>query len=124
MRGHEKLIAVRLGGFTPKWVFIDLADPAELREWADWHDAHPDKASLLIDDSDARPDMRCVTGLNVFIQGDDTERVHMVRDACIAVKAKRVIANVTRSHFSEFAVVETTDTAGIENYRESEHEDA
>lgn len=121
MRGHEHLIQVRRNGYAPEWVFIDLADPANMREWADWRDTHPDKASLLIEDSDVRPDMRCVAGLKVFIQGDDAARVHLVRDACIAVKAKRVIANVTRTHFSEFAVVETTDTAGIENYCEAEH---
>lgn len=120
MRGHHELLVLRAAGFTPDWVFIDT-DPDVLKNWSDWHSNHAANAALLVEDKDNRPDLRCVVGLKCMVQGEDRKRVFAIRDACIKVGAKRVIASVTIARFSEFRTVEVTDTAGIENYVEADH---
>ena len=93
MRGHEPLIAMRLSGSVPDCVWIDT-DPDQLQRWRDWDKRKNSHAQIQIEDGDTRPDMRCVTGLKCYIFGTTARRVFAVRDACIAVGAKRVIAAV------------------------------
>lgn len=116
MRGHTQLIDMRQAGKVPNWVFLET-DPDPLREWADWERMDNTKASLLIEPTDKRLDLRCVIDLKCFVQGEGRARVHEIRDACIAAGAKRVIAAVMRrigeGEYVAFRTEEITDTAGL-----------
>ena len=115
MKGHDQLIAMRQSGVVPDWVFIDTDYPDVLRQWEHWTHKDNAKAHLLVE-GERRPDLRCVVGLPVFVQGIDHARVLQIRDACIAVGASRVIAAAMTQHgrgeFTKFLTEHLSDTAG------------
>lgn len=120
MRGQNALIAMRRAGAIPDWVFIDT-EPDWTKQADTWQRDNNTTASLLIEPKDRRLDMRCVTALNCFVQGDSRARVFEVRDACIAVGAKRVIACVMErsgeGEFVTFRAIESTDTTGAFTFK-------
>lgn len=118
MRGAEALREMRLSGYAPSLVIIDL-DDERLRMAVDWQHVNPTTARLAPAANDAphRTDLRCVVGLKVFVHGDKTEAVHAWRDACIAAKASRVISAVTICtsdvpDYETFKTLEIGDTTG------------
>ena len=119
MKGAESLRFMRRRGYAPSMVFLDTEDN-RLRPWADWERINPNHAHLTPERNDvpARADLRCVVGLRVLVQGDDADAVHAWRDACIAAKASRVVASVTRCIesdplYARYETLEMTDTAGL-----------
>lgn len=113
MRGHEPLIAMRLRGFTPRCVWIDL-DPDKSNAWRDWPAMDNTMARLYIDASESRPDLRPTTGLTCYIVGSDIDRVRSVRDTCIECGAKRVIATVMQPGRGDtWTVRRMSDTEGV-----------
>ena len=120
MRGADALRELRRDGYAPNLVIIDLEDD-RLRSWADWDRLTPTIAELAVapGEAPARADLRCVFGLTVFVTGEDQAAVRAWRDACIAAKAKRVIAAVTHCvnpaaapEFHRFDTCDLTDTSG------------
>lgn len=119
MRGADALRELRRDGYAPNLVIIDLEED-RLRSWADWDRLTPTIAELAVapGEAPARADLRCVFGLTVFVTGEDQASVRAWRDACIAAKAKRVIAAVTRCvnpaappEFHRFDTDDLTDTS-------------
>ena len=114
MRGQEKLIEMRKAGSVPKWVWIDT-EPDAVECWREWAELDPTHACIQIEIGDKRPDLRCVVGLNCYVQGNSRERVFELRDDCIKAGAARVIASVMQrfgeGEFTAFRMLECTDTA-------------
>lgn len=116
MRGHEKLVEMRVAGSVPEWVFVDT-EYDKTHQYADWHRVDNTTAVVLVEPSDRRLDFRFVVGMKCFVQGENMNRVHEIRDACISAGAKRVIAAVMRrlgrDEFVAFQTIEQTDTDGL-----------
>lgn len=118
MRGHQALIKMRKSGSVPDIVWIDTwADYMPMADdWMKMNNAH---AHLQVDPDDRieRLDMRCVHGLVCKIDGDEEKQVNAMRDACIRVGAKRVIASVMdrfgKDEFIAYRVKSLTDTEGF-----------
>lgn len=90
MRGHERLIALRLQGKAPADVHIDT-DGGWPVWWLDWSGPH---AHILVarNENVALLDLRCLIGLLVFVHGEDEGRVGEIADACRKAQARRVVA--------------------------------
>jgi hypothetical protein len=119
MQGHEPLLAMRRAGQAPAVVFIDVDLPTLVPMPLDlqWQEVTPLLASIEIgaDETVARLDLRCVIGLTVHVSGVLHRRVSTVRDACIAAKAKRVIASfmvVDAKARDGYSIDHITDTEG------------
>ena len=119
MRGADALRELRRDGYAPNLVIIDLEEDW-LHSWREWDRLNPTIAKLAPTpgEAPARADLRCVFGLTVFVTGEEPAAVHAWRDACIAAKAKRVIAAVTRCvnpaaapEFHRFDTDDLTDTS-------------
>ena len=119
MRGAAKLVELRKQGKTPALVFLD-ADSERL-PFADWDLVDPAGAPTNVmhmqpdaGERASRTDLRCLVGLTVYVSGLDAKRVHALRDAAIAAKAKRVIASVQQQvghgEWIAFQTIEVTDT--------------
>ncbi len=123
MRGADRLVSMRKSGHVPAIVWLDAEeDPLPFAEgWPDdkWleHAQTHSHLQLSTGERAVRADMRCVVGLMVYVSGPNAERVHALRDAAIAAKAKRVIASVLTPRGSgewiAYHLDETTDTAGV-----------
>lgn len=92
MRGHQALIALRRRGLRPWAAFVsDGAD--RLGAWRDWQDdlsaAH---FEVQADDNPLTLDLRCLTGMLVFIDSEDRRRLLALHRACIDAGAKRVMS--------------------------------
>lgn len=116
MKGHQPLIAMRLRGVVPAMVWIDT-EPDLLRSWRDWPRETPAHAHLEIEATDplTRLDLRCITGLPVYVWGERPEVVEAVRVACIEFGASRVMTSVTETVGERLPRSETvlmTDTEG------------
>jgi hypothetical protein len=101
MRGHKALIDMRSKGWKPSLVWLD-ADSPKLPMTDDWDMVSPMHAHLQLQATDrlATLDLRCLVGLTVFVDGNNTQRVIEARDACIKAGAERVIA-YTADHISD-----------------------
>jgi hypothetical protein len=115
MRGADDLVSMRKRGAVPSVVWID-AETEYLHLPASQEHAH---LQLADGESAHRADMRCVVGLTVCVSGPDANRVHALRDAAIAAKAKRVIASVVTLRTGHWIVDEVTDTAGFMTWPQS-----
>lgn len=114
MKGAEAVRQMRRAGYAPRMVDIST-DPVKphligcVGGYATMQAERPNMA-----------DLRCVVGLMVTVDGTNAERVHAMRDACIAAGAKRVIAAVLRvldygPDVDRVRVVEMSDTGGVFN---------
>ncbi|MEQ1692334.1 MAG: hypothetical protein ABMA00_13670 [Gemmatimonas sp.] len=120
MRGAANLIEMRKRRKAPAMIFLD-ADKERL-PFPDWelHNVAGERTNIMHlqpepGESLGRLDLRCLVGMVVVISGKDAARVHAVRDAAIAAKAKRVIATVQQQvghdEWVAFKTIEYTDTA-------------
>ena len=119
MRGADALRELRRDGYAPNLVIIDLEEDW-LHSWREWDRLNPTIAKLAPTpgEAPARADLRCVFGLTVFVTGEDKAAVRAWRDACVAARARRVIAAVTRCvnpsappEFHRFDTDDLTDTS-------------
>lgn len=87
MRGHESIIAMRLKGKKPGFVFLNDWDCET--NWAE----HGDNATVCIanDDPEAA-DVRFLKGLRVSISGSTEKRAKAFFEACKAAEAEAVAA--------------------------------
>lgn len=117
MRGHERIRRMRLAGWAPALVRIEVDMRPPL-----WRGAGPgfDPVPMVqIEPADVprRLDLRCLAGLVVAISGCDAERVEVVSKACEAAGAERVIATTLErddaSGEALFDAVRVTDTKGV-----------
>lgn len=78
MRGHDKLIAMRLEGLKPK--SVSLCDFPIDTDWAKWGDLPRIcvKGDPIVD-----LDLRFVVGLMVFIDSNSEERAEALLQKCI-----------------------------------------
>ena len=118
MRGSNGLIALRKAGVAPDWVWVDTdLTPAPFADETTLDNCIGIRLQIEKSDKPNRLDLRCVVGLNCYVQGETASVVHATRDACIDAGAKRVIAAVMdrkgRGEFVSFGVSDLTDTAGI-----------
>lgn len=116
MRGQNLLEALRRSGHAPVTVDICLYEtkPWVTQDWAIWY---PQFATLQADKPD-RAALRCIVGLDVNVSGDDAERVHAMRDACVEAGASRVVATVFENKdsgpdYERCRAIEVTDTKGL-----------
>ncbi len=118
MQGHQALLEMRRAGRAPGAVFIDVDLPTltPMDEDLQWQNVDPSSADIeiAVDEPVHRLDFRFVIGLTVHVSGCEAKRVEAVRDACIAAKAKRVIASfmVRADSRDGFDVARITDTEG------------
>jgi hypothetical protein len=76
MRGHEHIIAMRMSGTSPEWVFInDYPSPT------DWHVFGDHPTVCTHDDVISRLDLRFIVGLKVSISSTDEARAKALFDA-------------------------------------------
>lgn len=94
MIGHMPLIRMRLARKRPKavWVWVGITNLPWAAQWHKFSDlwAHPE---IIIEPSDNPKslDLRCLTGLQVHIDGNDTtDRIYRVHMACMEAGAKDV----------------------------------
>ena len=115
MKGHETLIAMRLKHRAPLSVWITVTERD--RTWRDWPLwTLTGNAHLWIEPNDAphRLDLRCLTGLQCWVDGDDADRVLAVHQACIDVKASRVLTAIAGLDArGRPSIVRMLDTAGV-----------
>lgn len=97
MRGHEPLLAMRRAGFAPQaaWLGLD-ANPL----WRDWP-LYGSHAQIEIELGEAinRLDLRCLVGMQVWIDGSDERRVLDLHTACLNAHAKRVLSAVNKPNY-------------------------
>lgn len=85
MRGHDKIIQVRMDGKAPAFVFINDY-PCQ----TDWFE-HNDHATICVHKDWIRTlDLRFLVGLSVSISASTEARAKDLRDACLAAGALRV----------------------------------
>lgn len=114
MIGHETLIALRMKGYKPSSVFVNiLPDGQDYTVFT-----HPDmvmsmggqpEIDLGPDDSPRTADFRCVVGLPVHLTGTDEARVLAVADRVIQFRPSMLLA----SGFSDEYLYRWTPTGGM-----------
>lgn len=87
MRGHEKIIAMRLRGKAPEVVFLNDW-PCET-DWAEWGEF---PTVCVAGDSIPLLDLRFLIGLTVSISSDSEERAKALFEACKAVPVAVVVS--------------------------------
>lgn len=95
MRGHQPLVAMRMRGVCPKTAVVHVGlDPLKL--WRDWASFMPQHPSIEVPPTDRlsalAPELRCLVGLTVMVDGEDLDRTWAVAELCAAAEASRVIA--------------------------------
>lgn len=119
MRGHERLVAMRRGGYRPLVAFIDVdAGPKGMPPWAQWQIVNPDMADIDIEAAEplSRIDWRPFLGVEVHVTGTDAKRVKTAKDRLVEAGAKRVIytllEQIGRDEWIAYRTVWVYDTAG------------
>lgn len=119
MRGNEHLIAMRNKGYKPRSVWVEcLPMNSFAKSLLSPHikndmDIHLDRKDI---DVIGRLDLRCLTGLNVYVNGPNDETTQSVADACLRAGAVRVIASffdVSRRERDWLVKMTTTTTEGV-----------
>lgn len=96
MRGNDYLIAMRQQGYKPRAVWVEmlpmnafaksLIRPGVCNDM----DIHLDTRDI---ETVTRLDLRCLMGLNVYVNGPNDETTQSVADACLKAGAAKVIAS-------------------------------
>jgi hypothetical protein len=117
MRGHLALLEMRRAGAAPDVVLVDCF-PTPSHQAQHWPSDNPTTAVIEIEAGDrpARLDLRCLIGLDVTVNGFDSQQVAAVEAAVIAAKARTVTAAVLRRNgwrldTDEFRFTNTTKGA-------------
>lgn len=119
MRGNEHLIAMRNKGYKPRAVWVEcLPMNSFAKSLLGPHikndmDIHLDRKDI---EMIGRLDLRCLTGLNVYVNGPNDETTQSVADACLRAGAVRVIASffdVSRRERDWLVKMTTTTTEGV-----------
>lgn len=87
MRGHEKIIAMRLSGHSPKFVFLN--------DWpcnTDWFETGDHATVSTAGKAISSLDMRFLIGLTVSISSEDEKRAKALFDKVKQAGAKTVAA--------------------------------
>lgn len=95
MRGHEDIIRMRLGGKSPKFVFIN-----DYQCKTDWFEHHDHATVCTAGDSVASIDLRFVRGLSVSISALTERRAKAIAEACKLAGAA-VVAACSGSEWAE-----------------------
>ena len=118
MKGHDPLIAMRMGGAAPSTVYVETDEcPGHLP--IDWRSVCPQFATVWIGDDEAlsRLDLRFLKALSVHVSGLDPERVSAIAAAAEASGAARVVAVVVSPPGPHQALLSVGDTAGVLTWR-------
>lgn len=93
MRGHEPLIAMRLGGMRPGTVQI-YAGTDNSGACQDWQQTMPAHAQVEVSDDEPLSglDLRFVVGMLVFVTGENAFRVEAIHAMCLGCGAQRVVS--------------------------------
>lgn len=102
MRGADSLIAMRQRGIKPALgVLVHVSE-------GDWDDSSREQQfhargahSLWLRPTDARPDLRCVVGLDCVVFGDfgiPAEQVVRIAAACRAAGAREIAGFTSNAH--------------------------
>lgn len=122
MRGVASLLALRSRGYVPDCVWIDTDAGSAICQADAWAETNNTQAHLHVEPGDriSRLDMRCVRGLPCYIDGTSEKAVGDMREACIEVGARRVIAAVLvrqdKAGAVAFKTVSVTDTDSVFDY--------
>jgi len=94
MKGHEKIINLRMQGKAPELVYLDDFESA----LADWEDLGTNPVVTLSNDVPEALDLRFLVGLRVSVTSRSEDRAKRLFNACKAAKAKWVGASHTEMH--------------------------
>jgi len=94
MKGHEKIINLRMQGKVPELVYLDDFESA----LADWEDMGTNPVVTLTNDVPEALDLRFLVGLRVSVTSRSEDRAKRLFNACKAAKAKWVGASHTEMH--------------------------
>lgn len=119
MLGHEYLINMRKRGYKPRSVWVEclpmgsfaksLISPQIKNDM----DIHLDARDIV---AASRLDLRCLLGLNVYVNGANDEGTQAVADACIKAGASKVIASffdLSRRERDWLVKMSTTTPEGV-----------
>lgn len=104
MTGHEVILDLRRNGLKPAYVWLQDAGIAPTNL----------SVSLAKTDNPEALDLRFLIGTTVLAESENRERLGRMLRACMAAKARRVIATHYRKSvpFNDVEILETTDTEG------------
>lgn len=119
MRGQEHVIAMRERGFKPRSVWVEclpmnafaksLIRPGIRNEM----DIHLEPRDI---ETANRLDLRCLMGLNVYVNGPNDDSTQKVADACLKAGASKVIASffdLSKRERDWLVKMTTTTTEGV-----------
>jgi len=119
MRGNEHLIAMRNKGYKPRSVWVEcLPMNSFAKSLLSPHikndmDIHLDARDIV---AASRLDLRCLMGLNVYVNGPNDETTQAVADACVKAGAVKVIASffdLSRRERDWLVKMSTTTPEGV-----------
>jgi hypothetical protein len=96
MRGNEHLIAMRNKGYKPRSVWVECLPMNSFARGlirpciGNDMDLHLEPRDI---ETANRLDLRCMMGLNVYVNGPNDETTQAVADACVKAGAVKVIAS-------------------------------
>jgi len=94
MKGHEKIINLRMQGKVPELVYLDDFESA----LSDWEDLGTNPVVTLTNDLPEALDLRFLVGLRVSVTSQSEDRAKRLFNACKEAGAKWVAASHTGMH--------------------------
>lgn len=119
MLGHEYIINMRKRGYKPRSVWVECLPMGSFaKSLISPHikndmDIHLDARDIV---AASRLDLRCLLGLNVYVNGANDEGTQAVADACIKAGASKVIASffdLSRRERDWLVKMSTTTPEGV-----------
>lgn len=116
MRDFDYLREMRRRGFAPMKVYIDLDFEIHYGQGVRFNPELPHL--FLADAANVRTmDLRCLTGLDVQVNGFNAVRLAAVAEAIMKVEPSRLItvrhADAGAGEWRHFPIIEVTDTKGV-----------
>ncbi len=119
MRGAEYVIAMRIKGYKPRSVWVEMLPMNSFAKTLirpgirNDMDIHLEPRDI---EAANRLDLRCLTGLHVYVNGPNDDTTQAVADACIKAGAVKVIASffdLTRRERDWLVKMSTTTPEGV-----------
>ena len=121
MRNFDYLREMRRRGFAPMKVYIDLDFDVQYGRLVPFN---PELPHLYVgpEENVRTLDLRCLTGLDVQVNGFDIGRLAAIEAAISRVDPTRIITVlhniVGEGEFKTFPIISVTDTKGIVTWQE------
>jgi hypothetical protein len=113
MRGHEPILAMRRGGFAPAaiWLHDTPGSTDQPREWpktgASGH------VEIDAGENPRRLDLRFATGLTLWVQSTDPERLQAITEQARLCGVSRVLGALFTGQGEGMTCTAMTDTDGV-----------